>query len=347
MEIPVAKHKKSMLEAFNSAGSLKPLKPKVTPIPSPEPAAEAPEPAPAVPAEPVVPPAAKAKAPEQPPASSVQPVATPIPAAQPSSEASSGPSSEDGVLQPAPRREDNPANPTPQQARTAAGAGGPFVEARTGVESQAAEGQALASAPAPTSSADEASQHGLKAPSSSLVWVLLALIITSFSAAAWWGKQPQDAGSGSGSGTDTQATGDGSQDSATNAGLGGFAPASGDPSGAGPASSGATGGAAFQAGLSSSDPLADLSNLYTVVVITYGKSHTDLASAHQEFLRDSGLPVNRLLRVKNNLVLSVGAAPTRAALADLEARIQRLTFNGERGVYSDAYVDAIQKYVER
>lgn len=328
----MAKHKKSMLEAFNSAGSLKPLKPKVTPIPSPEPAAEAPEPAPAVPAEPAV-------APVVPPEASLpKPVAPSIESGE-SGESAARPApasvSQEGVLQPAPRHEGSSARPAPQPARTTSGAGGPFVEAQAG-EDQAGPA-------APTSSADEASQNGLKAPSSALVWVLLGLIIISFSAAAWWGKQPQDSGAGGA----PQEAGDGSQGAASSAGLGGFAPTSGASSKGLEGSFGPTGGESSPADPGGYDPLGDPNNLYTVVVITYGKSHTDLASAHQEFLRDSGLPVNRLLRVKNNLVLSVGAAPTRAELADLEARIHRLTFNGERGVYSDAYVDAIQKYVER
>lgn len=238
----------------------------------------------------------------------------------------------DGVLTPAPKR----------QPPATGEVGGPFAESIRSPQPSIQPVESVQS-PAPAPGKIEDPVKAPRAPSSALVWVLLGLIVISFSGAAWWGNQNKTPNE-SGSPADSAARPDSGTEQA---GIGGFAPSTDAPRGAlghPNARAGRPDTTPHAVGL---DPIDDPNNKYTVVVITYGKSHTDLAAAHQDFLRDSGMPVNRLLRVKNNLVLSVGASPSRESLGELEERIHQLTFNGERGVYSDAYVDAISKYIDR
>jgi len=97
-------------------------------------------------------------------------------------------------------------------------------------------------------------------------------------------------------------------------------------------------------------PLMDKANQYTVVVQTYGPDREDYAWATYDHLRDEGVSAFPPLLTGSRtqlLVVLAGAAPRSADLRDLETRIQGLSRNGRRNVYSDAYREKIDDLIER
>lgn len=93
--------------------------------------------------------------------------------------------------------------------------------------------------------------------------------------------------------------------------------------------------------------LFDPANLYTVAVASYGKNHPDLAWSTYEHLKAAGLAVFPPIESGNMLALFVGAAPTSAALADTEAAVKKLTRDGKKAAYGDAYRARIDKLIPR
>jgi hypothetical protein len=93
--------------------------------------------------------------------------------------------------------------------------------------------------------------------------------------------------------------------------------------------------------------LFDPRNLYTVAVASYGKNHPDLAWATYEHLKEAGLEVFPPIESGNMLALFVGATPTLADLADTEAAIKKLTRDGKKAAYGDAYRARIDKLIPR
>ncbi|HED66198.1 MAG TPA: hypothetical protein ENJ09_11660 [Planctomycetes bacterium] len=93
--------------------------------------------------------------------------------------------------------------------------------------------------------------------------------------------------------------------------------------------------------------LFDRTNQYTVVVVTYGLTMQEPAWGTFDFLKAEGIPVFPPYRVGDKIVVFAGAAPTRAALESLEARVKGLSRDGRRGTYGDAYIDRIDDYMSR
>jgi hypothetical protein len=93
--------------------------------------------------------------------------------------------------------------------------------------------------------------------------------------------------------------------------------------------------------------LFDPRNLYTVAVASYGKNHPDLAWATYEHLKEAGLAVFPPIESGNMLAIFVGATPTLAELADTEAAIKKLTRDGKKAAYGDAYRARIDKLIPR
>ncbi len=93
--------------------------------------------------------------------------------------------------------------------------------------------------------------------------------------------------------------------------------------------------------------LFDVENEFTVVVVAYGETQTDLAWSTYDFLRDAGVPAFRPYLVRDKLVIFAGAAPTRGELASIERSVRGLTYNGNTGVFGDAYTIPISNFVRR
>jgi hypothetical protein len=101
----------------------------------------------------------------------------------------------------------------------------------------------------------------------------------------------------------------------------------------------------------STDPTAallDPANQYTVVVATYGRSRSDFAWATYDHLLEQGFQVFQPWEREREILILVGAAPTRDELRGIESRVRRLaSWDGAEGAYSDAYVEKIDKLIDR
>lgn len=100
-------------------------------------------------------------------------------------------------------------------------------------------------------------------------------------------------------------------------------------------------------GLADPAPLHDPANRYTIIAATYGASRQDLAWATHDLLRDAGLPVWPVAAHGERFLVLVGAAPQSK---DLETTLRSLT--GLRSwddtlAYADAYVERIDRLIER
>ena len=98
---------------------------------------------------------------------------------------------------------------------------------------------------------------------------------------------------------------------------------------------------------SSEDLLYDPANQYTIVVVTYGATQTELAWSAYDHLQSEGMPVFKPYRVGDNLVLFVGAAPESDDLETLEREVRGLSRDGYSRVYDDAFRIKIDNYVDR
>lgn len=95
-------------------------------------------------------------------------------------------------------------------------------------------------------------------------------------------------------------------------------------------------------------PLYDQANRYTIVVITYGASKQDFAWATHDLLLDKGYPVWPVAQRGSNYLVLVGAAPDAKALEPTLADLRRLaSWDGTPAAFADAYVDRIDRIVER
>ena len=109
--------------------------------------------------------------------------------------------------------------------------------------------------------------------------------------------------------------------------------------GLGPNPAPASGGSSARPADDPAAALFDPANEFVVQVITYGGSHADLAQATYEYLLEQGLPAFPPQRVRSNLVLLVGAAPSRAELVGVQDRVHRtLGPNGRSGEFSTAQI---------
>jgi hypothetical protein len=89
--------------------------------------------------------------------------------------------------------------------------------------------------------------------------------------------------------------------------------------------------------------LYDLANVHTVVVVAYSNTSEDLAWATYEHLEEQGLPVFPPVASKNLILVLVGAAPSSAELASIEAKVRALPRDGKKP-YESAYrarIDAL------
>ena len=89
-------------------------------------------------------------------------------------------------------------------------------------------------------------------------------------------------------------------------------------------------------------PLYDPKNQYTVIVGAYSKTSPDFAWATHDHLAEEGFDVFPPVASGNLLLVLVGAAPSKADLADVEARVRKLERDGKKP-YDDAYRQPIDK----
>jgi len=97
-------------------------------------------------------------------------------------------------------------------------------------------------------------------------------------------------------------------------------------------------------------PLTDRANAWTVVVVTYSRSASgaeDLAWATHDHLLAQGIPVHPLVEVGKNIVVLAGAAPRSSDLEELIERIGSLERDGRAHIYSGAYAERIDKFLDR
>lgn len=92
--------------------------------------------------------------------------------------------------------------------------------------------------------------------------------------------------------------------------------------------------------------LFDAENQFTIVVEAYSKTTPDYAWATHDHLKEEGFAVFPPVASGNLLLVLVGAAPSRADLADTEARLHKLERDGKRE-YDDAYRQPIDKLIPR
>lgn len=95
--------------------------------------------------------------------------------------------------------------------------------------------------------------------------------------------------------------------------------------------------------------LKDPRNRFTVMAVTYQdtEEQREMARATFSHLRRSGFPVFRPYLRKGRVLLMVGAAPRQSDLEDLQTRLRAL--RSPRGAleFEDAYLVAIEDYVQR
>jgi hypothetical protein len=92
--------------------------------------------------------------------------------------------------------------------------------------------------------------------------------------------------------------------------------------------------------------LFDPKNQYTVVAGAYSKTSPDFAWATHDHLAEEGFDVFPPVASGNLLLILVGAAPSRADLADVEARVEKLERDGKKP-YDDAYRQPIDQLISR
>lgn len=92
--------------------------------------------------------------------------------------------------------------------------------------------------------------------------------------------------------------------------------------------------------------LFDRANLYTIVVAAYDRGNADYAWATFEHLKAAKLDPFPPVAHKDKVLILVGAAPTRAELAESEARVEAVVRDGGRP-YESAYRESIDKLIER
>jgi len=105
-----------------------------------------------------------------------------------------------------------------------------------------------------------------------------------------------------------------------------------------------------QAAAQNSSPLLDPSNVWTVVVITYSRSASaaeELAWATHDHLLEEGIPVFTPVEIGNKIVVLAGAAPRSSELNTLEERIGSLARDGRSNIYTGAYAERIEKFIDR
>ena len=96
------------------------------------------------------------------------------------------------------------------------------------------------------------------------------------------------------------------------------------------------------------DALLDPANQYTVIAAVYGRGKTDFAWATHDQMKDAGLPVFTPWQRERDILVLVGAAPTREGLRELEGRLRALDgWDGAKDAYADAYIDKIDKLILR
>ncbi len=95
--------------------------------------------------------------------------------------------------------------------------------------------------------------------------------------------------------------------------------------------------------------LKDPRNRFTIMVVTYADTadQRDMARATHAHLRRSGFPVFRPYLRNGKVLLLVGAAPRKDDLNELRNRLRDLASPRGRREFQDAYVVAIEEYVQR
>jgi len=117
-----------------------------------------------------------------------------------------------------------------------------------------------------------------------------------------------------------------------------------------PPPTGPAGASPDQAAAETTSPLLDRTNAWTVVVITYSRSATsaeDLAWATFDHLQAEGIPVFTPVEIGNKIVVLAGAAPRSSDLSGLEKRIAGLARGGRPNIYTGAYAERIEKFIDR
>jgi len=96
------------------------------------------------------------------------------------------------------------------------------------------------------------------------------------------------------------------------------------------------------------NPLLDPQNQYTVVAASYGLGKAEYAWATHDQMHEVGLPVFAPWQREKDILVLVGAAPSKDDLRDVEARLRRLDgWDGAKDAYADAYIDRIDKIIDR
>jgi len=86
-------------------------------------------------------------------------------------------------------------------------------------------------------------------------------------------------------------------------------------------------------------PLFDPANAYVVQVATYNGGQGERARSTYEYLLDEGLPAFPPQHVSGNLVLLVGARPSRAELVGIQDQVHRMPGpTGTQREFSSAYI---------
>jgi len=94
--------------------------------------------------------------------------------------------------------------------------------------------------------------------------------------------------------------------------------------------------------------LVDPANRYTIIVATYGPSRRDYADATRKYLHDAGFGVMPVAELNGNYIVLVGAAATVEGLRPTVDRLVRLDgWDGAPEAYADAYVEKIDRLIDR